>query len=89
MTITRRQIMVGAAATVAAAALPAVAVAERAPDLWNGIKVIKTTIYAPWMPMAYYMRGDKITARGRIYIATRNKVSPPFFTERGWQRLEA
>jgi hypothetical protein len=88
MTITRRQIMVGAAATVAAGVMPAVK-AVGAPDMYYGVKVIKTTIYAPWMPTCFYMVGDKVQARGKTYIATRNKVSAPFFTEHGWRRLEA
>jgi hypothetical protein len=44
MTLTRRQTLIGAAATVAAAALPAVAMAEKAPDLWHGVKVIKRVV---------------------------------------------
>jgi hypothetical protein len=138
MTITRRQTLIGAAATVAAAALPAVAEADSELKYahwepwfaWHPVEVdaydvseirdrklrytvvnqlvarkrgvetdfktwkYRLTMPGPlvphaWMPMTHYMIGDEVYARGRTYVATRNKASPPFFTERGWRRLEA
>jgi hypothetical protein len=44
MTISRRQTLIGGAATVAAAALPATAEARQAPDLWHGVRVIKRVV---------------------------------------------
>jgi hypothetical protein len=89
-TLTRRQALGYAAVTVAAAALPAV----KAKESWS-FELDETDdgkwvlVSSSWMPTTFYMRGDMVKARGKTYVAIRNKVSPPFFTEHGFKQVEA
>jgi hypothetical protein len=95
--ISRRDAFIGAAATVAAAAslavavAVAVAVADVASDEYgaDAMEVLRRLWPEPWMPTTFYLRGDKVEARDKTYIATRNKVSPPFFTEHGFKQVES
>jgi hypothetical protein len=86
--LSRRHVLAGAAATVAAAALPAVAVAHTPSWSMDFIEEDGGWRLLSWQPNTMYQAGQIVMDRGRRVCAKCDHVSGDFFRTRNWLLLE-
>ena len=73
--LSRRHVLAGAAATVAAAALPAVAVAEKTSWSMQFVEEADGWRLLSWQPNMFYADGQIVMDRGRRLLAKCSHVS--------------